>query len=250
MKTINLDRYMPELSAMYSFYRYSEVAFQDPELRRRIIEQEDATLSAVALRFVTVEAEKSGEWRDLFRQKIHEKVATEIEGGLGVLRRQILEASHAIFEKYLCHVVRVYLHTFPQILMNIDKQISFRTVAELQTNDSILEHVVVKEVSHFNRRSLQEKKDYLARYLKQTHQDDVWTCDGVELWKDIDRKRQAIVHKEETPEISHDYLLRAINCLQGIMMGIAIFAQVDQGIKFTWATMSEQFMSKEEPTLR
>jgi len=28
MKTINLDRYMPELSAFYSFYRYSEAAFE------------------------------------------------------------------------------------------------------------------------------------------------------------------------------------------------------------------------------
>jgi hypothetical protein len=250
MKTINLNRYIPELSAMYSFYRYSEVVFQDNGVRERIKEQEFHSLFATALPYLTVDPEKPQEPQDFFKEKIHEKVANDIDSGLAVLRRQILEAAHSIFEKYLCHVVRVYLHTFPELLMDIDKQVPFRTVAELRDNASIFDHVVEIEVSHFSRRSLKEKKDYLAKRLKHTCQDEVWSFEGKELWNDIDRKRQAIVHEEDIPEINQDYLLQAINYLQRIMMGIAMNAQVDQGVKFTWGTISNYVKSKDGPTLK
>jgi hypothetical protein len=250
MQTINLDSYMAELSAMYSFYRYSEVVFQDKEVRERIKEQEFRSLFATALPYLKIDPEKPQGASDFMKEKIQDKVAKDIDSGLAVLRRQILEAAHSIFEKYLCHVVRVYLRTFPEILMDIDKQIPFRTVAELRNNSSIFDHIVELEVSHFSRRSLQEKKDYLAKRLKHTNQDEVWSYEGEELWKDIDRKRQAIVHEEDIPEITQEYLLKAITYLQRIMMGIAMNAQVDQGIKFTWATMSDYVKSKDRPTLK
>lgn len=250
MRKINLDRYLPELSALYSFYRYSEYAFQDTDLQKHIIEQEHTSLLASALPYLTVNLNQSSEFQQQFESQIYEKVVNEIHGGLSALRRQILETAHSIFEKYLCHVVRVYLHIFPQILMDIDKQVSFRTIAELHDNEPIFDHVVEKEVSHFSRRNLQEKKDYLAKHLKHTHQEEVWAYYGEELWKDIDQKRQAIVHREETPEISHEYLLRGINCLQSIMLGMAVFAQVDQGVEFTWGVMSGYIKSKDQPTLR
>ena len=249
MNTINLDRYLPELTAMYAFYRYSEAVFADAGLRDQIAEQEFSTLLATIMPFLN-DPKNPQEVEPLFRDKIHEQVVSYITSGLAVLRGQILEASHSIFEKFLCHVVRVYLHTFPAILMDIDKQIPYRTIAELKTNGAIFDHVVEKEVSHFSRRSLQEKKDYLAKRLKHTHQDEVWTYEWEELWKDIDRKRQSIVHEEAIPEISNEYLVRAINALQKIMMGISTFAQVDQGIRFTWGQMSEHVKSKEAPTLK
>ena len=235
---------------MYAFYRYSEAAFKSEGLCEQIAKEEFRTLFVTALPYLKVDPENPKEVEGLFKEKTREQVVEHIEDGLAVLRRQILEASHSIFEKFLCHVVRVYLHTFPEILMDIDKQISFRTVVELKENESIFEHVVEREVSHFSRRNLQEKKDYLAKRLKHTHQDEVWLYEGEESWKDIDRQRQAIVHEEEIPQISREYLLRAINALQRIMMGITIFAQVDQGIKFTWVQMSEHVKSKEGPTLK
>ncbi len=178
------------------------------------------------------------------------KVEGEIASGLSVVRRQILVASHSIFENYLCHVVRVYLNAFPQILMDNDKQLAFRKVAELHKNkEAIFDYVVEQEVSHFSRRSLQEKKDYLLKNLKLTHQDEVWMYEGEELWKDIDRKRQSIVHGEENPKISPEYLLRAINSLAKIMIATALYAQADQGIRFVWGKASEYIKSKEQPTL-
>jgi hypothetical protein len=97
---------------------------------------------------------------------------------------------------------------------------------------------------------LQEKKDYLLKHLKQTHQDKVWIEDGQELWKDIDSKRQAIVHEEQIPEISSEYLLQAINHLLRIMISMASFAQMDQGVKFSWLTISEYIKTKDAPTLK
>jgi hypothetical protein len=247
MKTINLDRYIPELSALYSFYRYSEVAFKDDGIREKIKEQEFETLFATAKPYLKVDPETA---KVSFQRAIHEKVTKEIEGGLPILRRQILEASHSIFEKFLCHVVRVYLHTFPEILMDIDKEVSFRTIVEIRDNAAIFDHVVEKEVDHFSRRNWQQKKDYLRKRLKQTQQELVWTGKGDELWKDIDKKRQAIVHQEEIPEISLEYLLQAIYHLQGIMIRMAIVAQGDQGIKYSWAELSDNTVSKETPTLK
>lgn len=250
MGMINLERYLSELLTMFSFYESSEFALKEGEVRKKIEEQQCLTLSKILFPLVIEEAKESGDYLKILQQEVKKKVTREIAEGLAVLRRQILESSHSIFEKYLCHVVRVYFHTFPQILKGIDKQLHFRIVAELKDNSSIFDYAVETEVEHFSRRSLQEKKDYLAKYLKQTHQEEVWIYEGEELWKDIDQKRQAIVHKEEIPEISHDYLLRASNHLNKIMILIAIFAQVDQGIKFTWGIMSNYFRSKDKPILR
>ncbi len=250
MKMIQLDRYLPELSTLYSFYRYSEVAFSDPQLRQDITKDESTTMIQTILPFLKENHDRPDNWQQIFAQEIEKKVNNDIETGLGVLRRQVLEASHSIFEKYLCHVVRVYYHTFPQLLMESEKNLPFRVVAELKDNSSIFDYAVNKEVEHFSRRNLQEKKDYLAKYLKQTRQAQVWTYDGEKLWKDIDMKRQAIVHREEIPEISHDYLRRAINCLQKIMMFIAIFAQIDQGVRFKWGVLSDYIKSQKNPKLR
>jgi len=196
--------------------------------------------------YVNIEPGKEKEFTDFFEIEIEKKVTSDIDKGLATLRRQLLETAHSVFEKYLCHVVRVYLHIFPVILFDIDKNVAFRTIAELKDNQSIFDYIVEKEVSHFSRRSLQDKKIYFAKYLKHTHQDKVWIYEGEELWRDIDKKRQSIVHEEEIPEITHDYLLRSINHLQGIMMGIAIFAQKDQGVPFSWGEIGSHILKKDK----
>ena len=45
--------------------------------------------------------------------------------------------------------------------------------------------------------------------LKLTRKEEVWTYEGKEWWKDIDIRRQAIVHKDEVPEITTGYLCSA-----------------------------------------
>jgi len=250
MKEIRLHRYLSEMSALYSFYRHSEFAFNRGDLQNELCKTEFDRLCSAALPFLKDSLAPGSQVRDQFEDAVREKVEEEVRNGLATLRRQILETAHSIFEKFLCHVVRVYLHVFPEILKNIDKTISFREVVELKSDTAVFDCIVEKEISDFSRRSLQEKRDYLIKHLKLTHQDDLWTDEGEEMWKDIDRKRQAIVHREETPEVSHEYLLRAINYLQRIMMGISIYAQADQGVGLDWPVVSDFIERKPQPTLK
>ncbi len=250
MKTINLDRYLPELLNLYSFYRYSEEAFADPELTEKIKKSEFQSMYVTVAPFLFDSPVPERELPGRINKVVREKVEKEIENGLVTLRRQLLEAAFSIFERFLCHLLRVYFQNFPDILKTFDKNISFRTVIEIKENEAIFAYIIEKEVSDFSRRSLQEKKDYLQKHLKMTHQDEIWIYEGEELWKDIDRKRQAIVHHEESPDISHQYLLHAISYFQRIMLSTAMYAQADQGVTYNWASMENYTKRKTPPSLR
>ena len=71
-----------------------------------------------------------------------------------------------------------------------------------------------------------------------------------DMWKDIDKKRQAIVHKDTIPKISKDYLLRANNCLQRIMFGIAFTSFFKQGVPLIWVKYDFSDLKKIELKLR
>jgi len=249
MYKINLQKYVYELSSIHSFYIYSKDAFEKDNLRQEIIEKEYKNMFNTALSFVK-DGEEAAKLIKQCEKNIRDHVERNIGKGLEVLRRQLLEASYSIVEKFLCHVVRVYLYTFPKILKNTDKKVSFRTIVDLKENDSIFNHIVEKEINCFSRLSLQEKKKYLINNLKLTKQNELWKYEDKELWKDIDEKRQAIVHKEETPNISEEYLLSAVFYWHRLMIGIAIYAKIDQGINFEWENFSEFIPGKDNPTLR
>jgi len=250
MKTILLEQYMQDLATMESFYRYSDYAFKNEQLKEEITKAEIKVMVDIAMPYVKGSPGEQDKVREIIQVEVTKNVSKAIENGLATLRRQLLEAAHSVFEKYLCHVVRVYLHTFPEILYGIDKEIPFRTVAQLKDNESIFNHIIEKEVGHFSYRSLQEKKQYCASTLKHTGQETVWVYKGQELWKDIDKKRQAIVHEDELPEVSFDYLSTAILYFQHVMVGMAMNAQADQGVPFKWAMAGEYVKKKELPSLR
>ena len=134
-------------------------------------------------------------------------------------------------------------------MKDIDKSIAYRQIVDLADTESVFHYIVEKEIDHFSYRSLQEKKEYFAKRLHISNEKNIWVYEGEELWKDIDKKRQEIVHKEEVPEISNNYLLRAITYFQRAMMVISLYAQVEQGIPFTWGTMSTFIKKKEQPKL-
>ena len=83
---------------MYSFYRYSEVVFQDNGVRERIKEQEFHSLLATALPYLTVDPEKPQGPQDFFKEKIHEKVANDIDSGLAVCADKFLR-QHTPFSR-------------------------------------------------------------------------------------------------------------------------------------------------------
>jgi len=249
MYKINLQKYVDELFSIYRLYIYSKYAFENDNLRQEIIEQEYKNTFNTALSFVRDE-EKAVKLIKQSEKNIRDQVERNIGKGLEALRPQLLESSYSVVEKFLCHLVRVYLYTFPKILKNTKKELPFRTIVDLKENDSIFDHIVEKEIEYFSRLSMQEKKKYLEKNLKLTKQNELWKYEGMELWKDIDKKRQAIVHKEETPNISEEYLSSAIFYWNRLMMGIAIYAKIDQGINFEWKNYSEFIPGKDNPTLR
>ena len=146
MYKINLQKYVYELSSIYSFYIYSKYAFENDNLRQKIIVEENKNMFNTALSFVKDE-EKTARLIKQSEKNIRDQVERNIGKGLEILRRQLLEASYSIVEKFLCHLVRVYLYTFPQILKNTKKEVSFRTIVDLKENDSIFDHIVEREIN-------------------------------------------------------------------------------------------------------
>ena len=71
--TINIGRYVPELTAMYASYRYSKAVFRNQKLRSQIAEQEFKDLFAAALPFLKDSANPK-DVESQFRDKIHEQV--------------------------------------------------------------------------------------------------------------------------------------------------------------------------------
>jgi hypothetical protein len=113
MGTINLERYLSELLTMFSFYESSESALKDEEVRKKIEEQQCLTLSKILFPLVIEEAKESGDYLKILQQEVKKKVTREIAEGLVVLRRQILESSHSIFEKYLSRGKSLLSHVSP-----------------------------------------------------------------------------------------------------------------------------------------
>jgi uncharacterized protein (UPF0332 family) len=248
-KKILIDRYLPDLAVLFTFYRYSEKALLDEMVNKRIVSEEISAMFDFGKDLIIDPTANLEKFKKNLEADVPKKVVTNIGQGLAVLRRQLLEAAYSIFEKFLCHVLRVYLHTFPQLLKNIDRSIHFRDLVDFANNESIFEFMVESEIERFSRRSLQEKKDYFANRLKMKEAENSWIYEGEELWKDIDEKRQAIVHKEETPEISSEYLARAILYFQRAMIGISFKAQAYQGVPFYWQGFSDYIKKQENPKL-
>lgn len=252
MRIIQLDKYLPVIVELHAFYKYSEHAFDDQNILNSLIAKDFQEMRGIVTPFI-VDAktgEPTGGWEHIISSELEKQTNKIISSGLAILRQQLLEASHSIFEKYLCHVVRVYLHVFPQILMESEKNVPFRVIADLKDNSAVFDYAVEKEVDGFGRQSLSGKKKYVMDRLKLTHQDEVWMYEGKELWKDVDMKRQAIVHQDEVPDISPEYLFAAMHYLKRAMALIAIFAQTDQGVRFSWSGVSDYIKRQEQPKLR
>jgi len=252
MSEIKIDRYMSESIVFYSFYQYCEQAFSSHNLYEELKEFEFENMKLVLgeLKLKGVVNEEL-----IFDGKLEKEIIktldSNITDGFSILRRQLLEASYSNFERFLNHIVRVYLHLFPQILKDIDKQISFLEVGNLhQKGDSVFDYVIEKEIDNFSRKSLFDKKKYLLNRLLHKDQETVWEKNGNDMWKDIDKKRQAIVHKDTIPKISKDYLLRANNCLQRIMFGIAFTSFFKQGVPLIWVKYDFSDFKKIELKLR
>lgn len=235
--TIILEKYMKEMSALYSFYSYSERALNDPSTLDGIIKEEICNISdyvnTEGHRFLK-EPQSCTKITDVLEGAMPREVLQNISGGLSVLRGLLLVGVHSIFEQFLCHTVEIYLFSFPQILKGVDKTLKFREVVENVGKVGAFDICVKKEVESFSYLSLKNKKKYLEGKMKLDDK-QIWKRGGKELWQDVDEKRHDIVHKEKAPKISADYLLESINYFQGSMIAIAASSQAFHGIPMKWS---------------
>ena len=187
---------------------------------------------------------------DIMPGEVVKRVTDDISKGLPLLRRQLLETSYSIFERFLCHVLRVYLHTFREVLKESNPSFTFRDIADSPDSESIFGVIVEREIDKFRWLSLKDKKRYMGKRLHIYDWENIWIHEGGALWEDIDKKRKAIVHDEGVPDISFNYLLTVINYFQRIFLLVATYGQVFQGIPFEPEAMSSICKKKTPPTLK
>ncbi len=246
---ILLDKYFFEPTLLHSFYGYTKTAFEDTNVQDKLFKKEADIITKTVQDLYNDSGKESAELNEFLNKELPKAmpatISNNIKTGLSVLRRQLLEAAYSIFEHFLCHVVRVFIYSFPEILKDIERTVHYRDVVD--NKESIFSYIIEKEINRFSYLSLTEKKDYLTKKLKL--KDDFWIYEGREMWKDIDKKRQDIVHKEEVPEISEDYLLLALTYFQRIMLGIASTSQVEHGIPFVLGNRQSSTKTKRPPSL-
>lgn len=235
---------------MYSFYDYCEFAFRKAALRDELCNKHYDDLYDMSLEFLDHEKADETEYKKVFKRQMVDQVHSNIGDGLVILRQQLLESAFSVFERFLSHVVEVYLHVFPIILKGLDKTIAYRKIVEPQGGKAALDVLVDEEIRGFGFRSLQEKRDYMRKHLKLTNMDSNWRHDGEEFWKEIDRVRREVVHGEPPPDVPIDFLLRAFTALEKIMFSTAVFAQVDQGVPYEWSGFEKRTARREKPALR
>lgn len=250
-KEIDLGKYIFQLSQLYSFYTYSKGALTHPTSIKNIADYEGKQMVETMTPYLKNPEGDNKDVEKSIQTNMPKIVADNIQRGLKTLLGLLFESAFSSFEKFLNNVVRAYFWTFPQVLKSIEKQLNYRDIVDHVSFESLFDSIVEKEIDHFSRLSLNNKKDYLKNKFNLADLDgnNIWVRNGDEMWKDIDRKRQAVVHKEEDPNIDESYLLKAINYLQRAMMVIGTIAQVKNGIPIKFSGFEEVIIKKEPPTL-
>jgi hypothetical protein len=243
MKKINLEKYLYQINKLSIFYDYCKTIFKNENIRNEIKEQEIKNMYNIAKSFKSFKIDAQ-DLASNFKSNIELKVDKNINEGIDILRQQILVSAFSIFENFLGHVVKIYLNIFPKMLKKSKNRINARDIVELKDNNSIFQYILEKEVVYFDGLSLKDKKKYLGKKIKLAEYNDLWKLDDKELWKEINDKRNLIVHSDETIELSEEQFASYLFYFERIMFGIALYAKYYQGVDFIFAKYNEQIPRK------
>lgn len=248
-KEIDLGKYSSELSQLYSFYTYSKGALTHPTSFESIVQYETKQMIET-MKPYQKDPGKAG-FEDPIQSKMPEIIASNIRVGLKILLGLLFESAFSSFEKFLNNVVRTYYWTFPQVLKNLERKLDLKDVIGQASMETLLNHIIEQEIDYFSHLSLNSKKDYLKNKfgLESLKENNVWVSCGEEMWKDIDKKRQIIVHKESDPNIDEAYFLKSITYLQRAMLLISTIAQVKNGISFRFYGLEDSVIKKTPASL-
>jgi len=257
---IKLDTYVGELSAISLFYEYSETALKHQDVLKKVFLARTMKMAETLEAFKKNEETQLGEAAQIIVKGVANVFPKELAKGFSILRQQLLVAVHSLFEQYLCHVIKIYFYKFPQLLKciksndNKDASLSYKDIVDRRDGSEVLEFIVEKELKRFSFAGL----DKIIRFMKKQMRIEVsslvvdrnvWVWKGKESWKDIDKRRHDIVHKEAKPNISKKYLEDVVSYIQRTMSVIAYVSQAEKGIPFEFPILAEQIKIRETPQL-
>jgi len=245
MKKINLEKYLYQINKLSIFYNYCRTIFKNENIRNEIKEQEVKNMYNLAKSFKSFKVDAQ-DLASNFKSNIELNVDKNINEGIDILRQQILVSAFSIFENFLGHVIKIYLNIFPKMLKKSKNRINARDIVELKDNNSIFQYILEKEIIYFDGLSLKDKKKYLGKKIKFTEYNDLWKLDDKELWREINDKRNLIVHSDEIIELSEEQFASYLFYFERIMFGIALYAKYYQGVDFIFAKYNEQIPRKKD----
>lgn len=246
MKKINLEKYLFQINTLSTFYSYYKTIYKNEYIRNEIKEQDLKNMynTAKSIESLKINAQ---DFVSNFRSNIELNADKNINKGIDFLRQQILVSAFSIFENFLGHVVKIYLNIFPKMLKKSkNNRIKARDIVELKDNNSILQHILEKEIIYFDGLSLKDKKKYLGEKLKFAEYNDLWKLNDKELWREINDKRNLIVHSDEIIELSEEQFASYLFYFERIIFGIALYAKYYQGVGFIFAKYNEQIPRKKD----
>jgi len=220
--------------------------YKNEHIRNEIKEQDLKNMYNMAKSIKSLKID-SQDFVSNFRNNIELNADKNINKGIDFLRQQILVSAFSIFGNFLVHVVKVYLNIFPKMLKKSENnRIKARDIVELKDINSIFQYILEKEIIYFDGLSLKDKKKYLGKKLKFAEYNDLWKLDNKELWKEINDKRNLIVHSDEIIELSEEQFASYLFYFERIMFGIALYAKYYQGVGFIFAKYNEQIPRKKD----
>ena len=151
-----------------------------------------------------------------FKEKLLQIAQSKVEGiahGLWVFRAQMIVAQYSLFERFLCHVVRVYLSHKPECINRERIRVDYCEFKKRGKSGEIVDYLVNQSVDAFMELKYPRKREYLSKKLHL--KTDTWKIDDNDGWEKINRLRNDIVHKKVMPLINDkiinemgDYLLK------------------------------------------
>jgi len=228
MNKNKLIKYLFQITTLMSFYNYCKYAFENKNIISKIKEQDINSMWNIAKTFEV----KEQVFESYVKSQIESNTDKTLNEGIDILRQQILVSAFSIFNNFLCHLVEILLNKFPKILKLSENKVKVKDIANLKDYDLIFKFIINKEIRCFDGLSLKDKKKYLTKKTEFGELSDLWELDGKELWKEINDKRNMIVHASELIELSEEQLSLYIFYFTRIIFGMLLYAKKITGIDF------------------
>ncbi|MDD2890303.1 MAG: hypothetical protein PHE49_06660 [bacterium] len=127
-----------------------------------------------------------------------------------------------LFSKFEVHVQRLLYEIYkkePRILKTKNKKMEYECIINYRDYNSILEHIIRKEISEYDYSPYKNKREYFNKLL-DTNFDWCFKKEGF-LIEEINEKRNKLLHTDETIDLTEKFLYRSFSYL--LWVGMQLF---------------------------